>query len=166
MESVWYEFDREAAAVETLEHAIDLFDAGKSPELILSVGHEAWQYFAQRARPGKKGRSAKLELVDVLKAELGDGFDATWVRQRAEDVFDDLGRYEMRRSPAPLVRISARTPVCMLVCAIADCRTVAGKVSEKLQDWRNRQIERALQDCLFEPEVAARSSTIRAASKP
>jgi hypothetical protein len=166
MEPVWYEFDREAAAVETLEHAIDLFDAGKSPQLVLSVGHEAWQYFAERARPGKKGRGVKVDLVEVLKAELGEGFDPTWVRQRADDVFDDIGRYEMRRSPAPLVRISARTPICLLLCAIGDCRKATGRVSEKLQHWRDRQVERALQDCLFEPEVAARSSTIRAASKP
>jgi hypothetical protein len=163
MDLVWLELDREQAAVETLEHAVELFDLQQNVTLALTIGLAAWRYFSERLRPGEKGRSARLALIEVLKRGLGEGFDATWVRQRAEELADDLQRLEMHRSPASTVRISRRTPVLVLFCAAVDCREATGRAHQKLDEWRRRQIERALRECLSAPEVAARASAIRAA---
>jgi len=148
MEPLWYEVDRGTAALETLEHAVELHGAGASPSLVLAVGHEAWLYFAEHGRRGKKGRSADLELVDVLNEALGPGFDSTWARQRANELADDLRAFETRRSPAPLLRFRSWSPVFMLLCTIADCRRVLGRTSAKLDAWREAQTTRALQACI------------------
>jgi hypothetical protein len=160
----WHELDRDAAALETLELAIGLHEAGRSLALVFAVGLAAWRYLAERARRNRKGRSADLELVEVVREALGHGFDATWARQRATELTDDLHRYETVKGVPPLLRVHSWSPVLALLCAIADCQRVLGRTSPKLDAWRERQTTLALQACVASPDVIARIAAIRTAA--
>jgi len=160
----WYESERAAVSVEALELAVDLHEAGRNPALVLLVGYEAWRYLFSAARRNTKGRHTDLELVDVLRDVLGEDFDPTWVRQRAEELTEDLRFREGRRGILPSTfRFRTRTPVFMLLCAIADCQSVLGSTTDKLQAWRATQTALALDECIWSDDVLARIQAIRVA---
>jgi hypothetical protein len=156
-----YELDRERVAAEALCHAIELFDRDRNPALVMAVGQVAWQYYYERARSAKRGRHATSQIADVVRGACGDAFDGTWLRQRALELRQDLERTRLGVSGPQRLRISALSPLLLLVCAVADSGNPATR-DAALDEWRQLQLERALQACLSDPDVVKRREAIGA----
>lgn len=164
MGAPWSDFNRDAAAVEALELAIELFEARRSLALVVSVAHIGGQYFSDRVRPERSDANSKFELIDVFKEAWGDGFDEKWFRERAHDVANDLKHFDAQRNASPVVRISVESAAFIILCGILDCEKAIGRVTERMAEWRAAQSERARQLLLGTPEGIERAEKIEAAA--
>ena len=157
--TIWYSFNRDLAAIEVLEHAVALFEERRSLPLVRAVAQSPVLYFAERVRPGRKGKSALFEMANVMKEVLGPSFDEAWFRNRAWKAGNELKHWS-DKDHSTEVMLSRESVAFVLLCAIADCRKALGAVSPKLEEWRERQVVSARAAMETDPDRAQRAEEI------